>query len=51
MRKRDAVAVLQRGYRIGTRRACRLVGHHRITQNYRSRSKRERDGAASADEA
>jgi hypothetical protein len=40
-RKRDAVAALQRDYRISTRRACRLVGHHRSTQNYRSRTKRD----------
>jgi putative transposase len=40
-RKRDAVAALRRDYRISTRRACRLVGHHRSTQNYRSRSKRD----------
>jgi putative transposase len=36
-RKRDAVAALQANYRISIRRACRLVGHHRSTQNYRSR--------------
>jgi len=36
-RKRDAVAVLQSSYRISTRRACGLVGHHRSTQLYRSK--------------
>jgi putative transposase len=38
-RKRDAVAVLQASYRISTRRACRLVGHARSTQTYRSKRK------------
>ena len=40
-RKRDAVAVLQGSYRISTRRACGLVGHHRSTQTYRSKATRD----------
>jgi putative transposase len=40
-RKRDAVAVLQASYRIATRRACRLVGHHRSTQRYKSTGTRD----------
>jgi len=40
-RKRDAVAVLQGSYRITTRRACKLVGHQRSTQYYRSNGKRD----------
>ena len=40
-RKRDAVAALQGSYRITTRRACKLVGHHRSTQYYRSSGKRD----------
>jgi putative transposase len=39
-RKRDAVAVLQGSYRITTRRACALVGHHRSTQLYKSKGTR-----------
>jgi putative transposase len=40
-KRRDAVAVLQSGYRITTRRACLLVGQHRSTQYYRSNGKRD----------
>jgi putative transposase len=40
-KKRDAVALLQGGYAVTTRRACRLVGHHRSTQYYRSNGKRD----------
>lgn len=38
-RKREAVAGLRASYRISTRRACRLVGHARSTQAYRSKRK------------
>ena len=40
-RKRDAVAVLQSSYRISTRRACKLVGHHRSCEYYRSTGTRD----------
>jgi putative transposase len=40
-KRRDAVAVLQSGYRITTRRACLLVGQHRSTQYYRPNGKRD----------
>ena len=40
-RKRDAVKALQSSYRITIRRACKLVGHHRSTQYYRSNGKRD----------
>ena len=40
-RKRDAVAVLQGSYRITTRRACALVGHHRSAQLYKSKGTRD----------
>jgi hypothetical protein len=40
-KKRDAVAALQGSYRITTRRACNLVGHHRSTQYYRGSGKRD----------
>ncbi len=40
-KKRDAVAVLQGSYRISTRRACGLVGHHRSTQQYKSKGTRD----------
>jgi len=40
-KKRDAVAVLHGSYRISTRRACGLVGHHRSTQLYKSTGTRD----------
>src|SRR3954462_14224594 len=40
-RKRDAVAALQSSYRLTTRRACHLVGHHRSTQYYQSNGRRD----------
>ena len=40
-RKRDAVAVLRSSYRVSTRRACGLVGHHRSTQLYKPTGTRD----------
>lgn len=40
-RKREAVAVLQAEYAAPLRRACRLVGHNRSTQTYKSTGTRD----------
>jgi putative transposase len=40
-KRRDAIVVLQGGYRITTRRACLLVGQQRSTHYYRSSGKRD----------
>ena len=40
-KKRDAVAGLQGSYRVTTRRACKLVGHHRIIEQYKSHGRRD----------